>query len=60
MSNSNSAVIKVETEDGKKQAECRVEVKETNAELEKISIDDDIQVKKLLQSQGLIDDIFEI
>lgn len=27
---------------------------------EKISIDDDIQVKKLLQSQGLIDDIFEI
>ena len=27
---------------------------------EKISIDDDIQVKKLIQSQGLIDDIFEI
>lgn len=38
--NYGNAVIKVETEDGKKQAECRVEVKETNAELEKISIDD--------------------
>lgn len=38
--NPGNAVITAETEEGKKQAECRVEVKKANAKLENISIDD--------------------